>query len=76
MEIVFAKIEVLKIYLVALITFHSSHKPKKLQQVQCLLKLLPLFLFRQIFLLSSIPPRGIYFGEEMVKKIPPGFNWV
>lgn len=69
-EIVFAKIEVLNIYLVTLVTFHSSHKHKKLQQVQCLLKLLPLCLFRQIFLLSSIPHRGIYFGEEMVKKLP------
>lgn len=68
MEKVFAKTEVLNIYLVTLVTFHSSHKHKKLHQVQCLLKLLPLCLFRQIFLLISVPPRGIYFGEEMVKK--------
>lgn len=71
MEMVFAKIEVLNIYLVTLVTFHSSHKHKKLQQVQCILKFLPLCLFKQIFLLSSIPPRGIYFGEEMVKKKSP-----
>lgn len=34
MEMVFAKIEVLNTYLVPLITFHSSHKHKELQQVQ------------------------------------------
>lgn len=76
MEMVFAKTEVLNIYLVTLVTFHGSHKHKKLQQVQCLFRLLPLCLFRQIFLLISIPPREIYIGEEMVKKTPPGFDWV
>lgn len=33
--VVFDRSEVSNIYLVILVTFHSSHKPEKVQQAQC-----------------------------------------